>query len=347
MGACLFHAAKAAGAEPAMGAAEPRAVAPSTPVRVADLGHYDGMRLAQAAHRQEPAAAPPQEWSGSLAVIYPDIPEPYRSVFLQIIEGVEDLTKSKVRAHAVGPKVDAAEFNAELRRNNTKVVIALGRQGLKVASTLPQDIAVTVGGVLSLPEAEQRNLSGISLTPDPALLFSKLKGLQPAMRRVWVVYDPKHNEWLIRMAKEAAKAQGLELKAIESNDLAEAIKAYEQLFAAADPKRDAVWLPQDPTTADEQTVLPLVLKESWQRNMPVFSSNYQHVKKGALFVLYPNNLELGRSLALSAFKGLSGDGRKGVLPLREVFAAINLRTANHMGLNISIGQQRGFDSVFP
>ena len=35
------------------------------------------------------------------------------------------------------------------------------------------------------------------------------------------------------------------------------------------------------------------------------------------------------------------------MPLREVHTAVNLRTANHIGLNISYQQQRSFDFVFP
>jgi putative ABC transport system substrate-binding protein len=97
--------------------------------------------------------------------------------------------------------------------------------------------------------------------------------------------------------------------------------------------------------------LPLVLKESWNRGIPVFSSSYLHVKKGALFALYPNNLELGRTLANSALNVLASDsgknGKQGITPLREVHTAVNLRTASHIGLNIGYQQQRSFDSVFP
>ena len=94
--------------------------------------------------------------------------------------------------------------------------------------------------------------------------------------------------------------------------------------------------------------MPLVLKESWNRGVPVFSSSFLHVKKGALFALYPNNLELGRNLAVSALSVLAGESRKrGVSPLREVHTAVNLRTASHIGLNIGYQQQRSFDFVFP
>jgi len=91
-----------------------------------------------------------------------------------------------------------------------------------------------------------------------------------------------------------------------------------------------------------------VLKESWNRNVPVFSSSFLHVKKGALFALYPNNIELGRSLANAALASVSGDSRwRGIFPLRDVHTAVNLRTASHIGLNLGYQQQRNFDFIFP
>ena len=78
-----------------------------------------------------------------------------------------------------------------MKRNSVKAVIALGRQGLKAAAGVDRDIPVVVGGVLSVPEAESRNLTGVTLTPDPALLFLHLKALLPHIKRVIVVYDPQ------------------------------------------------------------------------------------------------------------------------------------------------------------
>jgi putative ABC transport system substrate-binding protein len=285
--------------------------------------------------------------AGSIAVIYPDIGEPYRSVFAQIINGIEEKAKGRVSNFAIGPNVDVGELNNSLRQQDTRVVIALGRQGVKVASALEGNYGVVVGGVLMTPDDEVRNLQVNSLSPDPALLFSRLKGMMPKVRRIFTVYDPRQNEWMMKLAREAAVSQGLELVAYEAQDLRSAMHAYQEILAAVDNNKDALWLPQDTTTVEESTVLPMVLKESWDNNLAVFSSSFGHVRRGVLFSLYPNNVELGRHLAGSALGMIASGGNdaSSMLPLREVLMAINLRTAKHLGLNIS--RPQSFDMAFP
>lgn len=284
---------------------------------------------------------------GTIAVLYPDVSEPVRSAFISMIQGIEERTRVSVRSYPVEPRTDPAELNAQLKRANTRVVIALGRQGLSVAARLERDLPVLVGGALLLSDAEIVNVNGISLTPDPALLFSRLRTLLPEVRRVLVVYDPKKTEWLLRLARDAARQQGLELVAHEARDLGQAAALYAGLLKGADGKRDALWLPHDTTTVEESTLLPLILKQSWNHGVPIFSSNMLHAKKGALFAMSPNNVELGKSLASSALGMMSGEPRrKGVQPLRELHTALNMRTANHMGLNIGYRQQRTFDFIF-
>lgn len=292
--------------------------------------------------RTEPAQV------GPVAVIYPDMPEPFRSIFGQIISGIEDNDRVPVRAYAIGPGADIRELQARVRRSGARVVIALGRQGLRAASGLERDLPVLVSGVLSIPEAQNQHVTGFSLTPDPGLLFQRLKSFFPNIRRVTVVYNPLHNEWLIKLARDAARAYGLELVTHEARDLATAVRAYESSLGSMDGRRDAIWLPQDASTVDESAILPLVLRESWNRGVPLFSSSLLHVRKGALFALYPNNVELGRSLIGSALALMQGEPRRrGLWPLREVNTAVNLRTASHLGLNIGYQQQRSFDYVFP
>lgn len=284
---------------------------------------------------------------GTIAIIYPDIGEPYRSIFTQIIDGIEDKARGRVANIAVGANVDIGELNNSLRHKETKVVIALGRQGMKVAAALDSSIDVVVGGVLTTPENEAPNLQVNSLSPDPALLFARLKGIMPKARRILTVYDPRQNAWMMSIAKEAAHAHGLELKAYKAQDLRSAMLAYQEILEIADSSQDALWLPHDSTTVEDSSVLPLVLQESWTNNLVVFSSSFGHVRRGVLFSLYPNNVELGRHLADSALNIMASGQIEtpGMLPLREVLMAINLRTAKHLGLNV--GRAESIGMTFP
>ena len=282
-----------------------------------------------------------------IAVIYPDIGEPYRGIFEKIIEGIEDKAGTPVAKYPVQYDTDIAALKSSLRRQNTKVVIALGRQGMQTAAVLDRNIWFVVGGVLTVSESEARMQQVISLSPDPALLFARLKVLMPSAKRVFVVYDPGSNGWLMKLAKEAARTQGLELVAHEAHDLRSAVRLYQEIFSAADSRSDALWLPQDSITVDERSILPLVLQASWNQGIAVFSSNSSHVRRGVLFSLYPDNVALGKSLAgLAQGILISGDyGWRGMMPLREVQSTVNLRTAQHLGLNP--GRQQSFDMTFP
>jgi len=293
-------------------------------------------------------AAAASQTGRRIAVLYPDIGEPYRSVFAKIIEGIEEQVRGRVISIAIGNNPNQQEIASELRRQDVRVVIALGRNGLKVAANLERDIGVVVGGVVSVPEAEARNFTVSSLAPDPALLFGRLQTFMPAVKRVFVVYDPGQNAWLMRLAKSAASARGIELVALEATDLKSALQHYQSIFATLDMGRDALWLPLDSTTVQEAAVLPLVLQEAWSRNLTVFSSNVAHVRRGALFSLYPNNVEVGRSLAEHALTYLTSANPlpRGLVPLKAVQLAVNVRTASHLGIDIA-GKQSGFDLVFP
>lgn len=287
-------------------------------------------------------AADDEPARSGIAVIYPDIGEPYRSVFATIIEGIEDRARGKIASFPVAMGANPPSLSDELRRRDIRTVIALGRSGLKVASGLDRQINVVAGGVLSVPESDAQGMLVQSLAPDPALLFNRLRSFVPGAKRVIVVYDPKQNEWLIRLAREAAKAQGLELQALPAEDLKAAVRRYQEILGTVNPRRDALWLPQDSTTVDESAVLPLVLREAWNQNLVVFSSNVVHVRRGVLFALYPDNEELGRHLAGAALGIQQGGGvpARGIQALKQVLTAVNTRTAEHLGVDLRISQQR-------
>jgi ABC-type uncharacterized transport system substrate-binding protein len=289
-------------------------------------------------------------WSAGevgIAVIYPDIGAPYRGIFEEMIKGVDDKVGTRVSSYPVSSETDIVELKNRLLHENTKVVIALGRQGMKTAAALNNG-AVVVGGVLTVPENEASRQPVITLSPDPALLFARMKTLMPALKRIFVVYDPGFNDWLIKLAQDAASAQGLKLVTYETQDMRGAVQSYQEIFSSADGHSDALWLPQDPTAVEESTILPLVLQESWNQSIAVFSSNFGHVRRGVLFSLYPDNEALGRRLAGLAEGILNSDAESeqpGMMPLHDVQSAVNGRTAKHLG--ISSARLKSFNMILP
>jgi putative ABC transport system substrate-binding protein len=63
-----------------------------------------------------------------------------------------------------------------------------------------------------------------------------------------------------------------------------------------------------------------------------------HVRRGALFSLYPDNTELGRHLGSTAVASLAP--AHGLYALRQVLTAVNSRTAEHLGVDLRSSAQR-------
>jgi putative tryptophan/tyrosine transport system substrate-binding protein len=282
---------------------------------------------------------------GAVAVLIPDVDEPFRSVFSQIIDGVEDRLPGRVVRMVLSARLTTVELADDLLQRGARLVIALGRQGLNVATRLDERLPVILGGVLGVPETLSRVFAIHSLAPYPGMIFNSWRQLVPTAQRVHVVFDPRQNAWLIKLARESARQLGLELNALEAADLTASLRQHEQTLAGMDPKRDALWLAQDTTTVEDSAVLPLVLSEAWKRQLVLLSSSLAHVKRGVLMAPFPDNRRMGRALGESALRQMAGGkAADGVQALRELRSAVNSRTASHLGLDIALGR---FDLVLP
>jgi putative ABC transport system substrate-binding protein len=280
-----------------------------------------------------------------IGVLYPEIREPYRAIFANIVAGVRDSGVGAVEEFVLLENAEGRGIDAWLESEAIDVLIALGRRGLLAAREQSSAVPVVAGAVLVGPGPETRGFKGVSLSPDPTRLLEMLRSLAPKVRRVSVVFNPDTNQWLIDRARDAAIRLRLEFKSYPAGDLRTAADRYQRIFESTDIGEDAIWLPQDPATVDERAILPLILRESWNQRMVVLSSNPSHVPRGVLFSLYPDNRAMGRTLAMLAVE--PNDGAISVEPLRDLKVAVNLRTAEHLGLELSQRRRRDFDLVFP
>jgi putative ABC transport system substrate-binding protein len=285
----------------------------------------------------------------SMAVVYPEVREPYRSVFLEIVRGMEAELGQTITQYVLSDGQETANLMARIKKDRIQAVVTLGRAGYEAAKSLSKELPVVVGAVLLPLGQNDLHLSGVSLTPDPAILFARLKELAPQARDVTVIYDPQQNSGELSRARNAAQARSMSLQALESTDLRQSAALYQKVLREIKEGSAAIWLPQNNLAMDDQALLPLVLRAAWEQRFVVFSGNLDHVKKGALFSLYPDNFGMGRSLAILARKRLSGPARDnaGIEPLRDLLLAVNIRTAEHLGLRFSTEAIRTFGMTFP
>ena len=71
------------------------------------------------------------ELGRSLVVVYPELGEPFRQVFTTIIEGIEDKLGGAVTSFAVANNANPAQVAEDVRRRDAKVLIGLGRGGMR------------------------------------------------------------------------------------------------------------------------------------------------------------------------------------------------------------------------
>ena len=282
-----------------------------------------------------------------VGIIIPELRAPYNEIYNSIGDGVDESLQQKSKRLFLEKGYDSEIVTDWLDNQGIEAVITLGSLGQSSIKYLPDNLSVVLGAVLS-SSSDTSLYPSVALLPDPAEQFRLLKELDNSRKRVVVVYNPSKNQWLIDLAKQQAGANNLQLVAYKANNIKQAAMIYDEVLTNGQLDSTALWLLQDRTVVDSKVVLPFILEKTWQKSIVVFSGSPGHVKHGVLFCMFPNNEAHGKqaaSLLLKEARGYPVDN--GIYPTEGLQKAINSRTAEHLGLNISKSEMREFDLVFP
>ena len=277
-----------------------------------------------------------------IAVIYPDVPAPFNEIFKEILTGLDEAYQGEIQTLMLNKKDEPQKAIDWINASNPSAVIALASQGYAVAKEITGTRPVLVSALPISPSG----LSGISLIPAPSQLFSSLQELAPSVKNINVVYSHR-SEWLIPLAESEAQKRGFKLNAVKISTVKEALEAYNKMLAKFDIIRDALWIPLDPISGNEQVIVPNLLERSWEQNLILFSSKPAHVKRGALFTLFPNHVELGKSLIQMLQEEKDLATHPVIKPMTNTQLAVNLRTAAHLGFEYKNQQKSQFHLTFP
>lgn len=260
-----------------------------------------------------------------------------------ILKGISANSDSKIHRYPLSKDYQLRELQLALTENRSDSIISLGKRGYLAVKQLKTALPAVAGALSIVPNG----IPGISLSADPDKLFSRLKSLVPASKRVFVVYSEKNSGWLIPLAKQAARNHELQLLTYPANDLREAMHHYRNLLRESRRDTDVIWLPLDRVTVNDDVVLPMLLQKAWDKNLAIISNKPAHAKRGVLFAIYPDNYGLGQELSEFLDQRIATQQKPQVIPLKTLQLAVNLRTAAHLGLNFSLAQQEDFTLTFP
>ena len=284
----------------------------------------------------------------NIGVIMPEVRKPYKIIFDDINQGVVDALGKRPKQFYINANTKRSDIHAWLLDSQINSVVTLGQASTKLMQGIPSQVNIVSGALLAMPEQSKFN-QGVALTPNPNDLFYSLKILKTKIKQVAVVYNPAKYQWLIDLAKSQVSANGIELLAYKATNIKESVKIHTRLLSNDDNESLAIWLLQDRSTVDNKVVLPFLLEKTWQKSMVIFSSSLGHVKKGALFCMYPNNRTHGRQLGELLIDNMRTDNTANsrLTPTRDALTAINTRTAEHLGIKLSNSDLKDFDVIFP
>ncbi|MEH6466426.1 MAG: ABC transporter substrate binding protein [Porticoccus sp.] len=276
--------------------------------------------------------------SAELLVMYPEVRAPFSKIFDDISAGAEEGFVGDTSSVAIR---EGEEVGPLLTRKKPDVVLALGKRSVSSLKASNKNVLTILGAV----SEEQYGYSGISMVPDPEVILDKLILLSPAVKQVHVVKKSSGMDVQLEGASEYLSKHGKTLNVHESEDIRQAATIYAELIEEANAG-DSIWILQDGSYVNS-AIFSLLLDAAWSKSLVVFSSNPLHVKRGALFAVYPNNRDMGESLGKLANKALNNEVKPGLQPLRDVSVAVNERTGNHLGLALTAEVKDSIDLLLP
>lgn len=273
-----------------------------------------------------------------------------QKAYQQIVKGIEKHVDLRIVEQTLNSVTDTSEINSLVNKHNASAIVLLGRKAIEHFKDKSLPVPVITGGTL-YPTFKQQNFYGLSLTPAPGLLFKKLIEFSPDVKKIHVVYNPDKYQWLINSANQSAEELNLELVSYKASNLRSSAKLHRKIIEnnISKSKNEAIWLLHDSQLVGNSDVLPYLLREAWAKEIIIFSSNPQHVQRGALLSLYSERELSGEELGNLAKKVLTRKEELGddFFAATQLKTTINIRSAGHLGIRFNSEQLKTFDLIFP
>lgn len=215
----------------------------------------------------------------------------------------------------------------------TRVVVALG--GEAAVQSYPEDATLIVclapGRAARLPH--RGPVVFLSMRPEPRQLVSELRRLQPALKRLAVLSNPRDAERYFGDLGRAGSEIGIEVVPAFASGPEAVPDALRAVLAS---KADALWLAPDPVLVTPET-FQTIKQFSIDNKMPFYAPTRDLAVAGASAALSAGAEETGRQAAALARRALAGETLPEVVYSLGAKLTVNLPAARKSGLSIPAG----------
>ncbi|MGF1613890.1 MAG: ABC transporter substrate-binding protein [Gammaproteobacteria bacterium] len=226
-----------------------------------------------------------------------------------------------------------ASFRETLASHKLALVYCLGAQAYKVAKAQAAGVPAVAGLMVNGEDIVRGgNSTGVALEFPIQTQLEWLKKILPQYKTIGVVYNELENKAKIEQAKATAKKLGLAFEVVGL----QSPKELPAALGAIMRRVDVLWGLPDSIVLSPQTAKAILLA-SFHNRVPLIGVSSVWVKAGALYALDWDYQDMGVQTAEMALAILRG-GSVAKVPVtspRKIRYALNLKTAEHMKINLA------------
>lgn len=240
---------------------------------------------------------------------------------MEVTQGMRKTLRASTKTYA--PADVRGNLAAVVQREDAKVVIALGRDALAEALTLPPSIPVIYDMVVTPPAISRANTAGFYMATPASEYAELVRNYLPALKRVTVIAS--HDILNILATNASAPISSHSVK-----NTVEFVTMVKQLENA-----DAILLLPD-SGVMTATALEEAYLLSFRRRIPLLGISERHVKEGALLALVVDMVNVGKVIGEYATRALKSGtvGQQAALAPRKFELFLNMDTARKMHIAI-------------
>lgn len=230
---------------------------------------------------------------------------------------------------------EARRIGQVVRASRPDLVIAIGLRAAVAAKLELPDVR-TIFCLVLFPEHSglpTENMIGIAMHPSAEYQLDNIRSIAPNAKRIGLIHGPAISARFLSDANQQARLRGLSLFTVGASDAHKVPAAVKQL-----PTINMLWILPDPLVVTAES-MEFLLAYSFESHIPLFAFSPSLVQHGAVGASYLDPREVGLQAGREASRLLQPNRRSTlgtVLPAEQPHLAVNVRSAEHFGLSLSL-----------